>query len=109
MKKKRKVVLTDDERELENSIAAGEWSSASYENAELYRGAAKTTIAEKKKEARVNIRMTAQELTFVKIEAERQGIPYQTLMSSVLHRYLTGQLVDRKVIDEIKAVFKKMG
>lgn len=108
MTKKRQFVLTEEEKELEKSIAAGEWSESKLAtNKKFYESAAKNTLTENKKEARVNIRMTAHELALVKSAAEQEGIPYQTLMSSILHKYLTGQFVDRKVIEEIKAVFEK--
>jgi hypothetical protein len=38
-------------------------------------------------------------LADLRSEAERLGIPYQTLISSVLHRYIRGELVDPKAID----------
>jgi predicted DNA binding CopG/RHH family protein len=108
MAKRNKIFLTDDELELESSIAAGEWSSTlTNKKRKLYENAAKKTLAENKKEARVNIRMKAHELSLVKSEAEREGIPYQTLMSSILHKYLTGQLVERKLVDEIKSALRQ--
>jgi len=44
------------------------------------------------KDSRVNIRLSSQELNAIKYRAMREGIPYQTLISSVLHKYITGQL-----------------
>ena len=43
----------------------------------------------------INIRLDAIVVNDLKDEAERMGIPYQTLINSVLHRFSTGQLVDR--------------
>jgi predicted DNA binding CopG/RHH family protein len=106
--KKKRIILTEEEKEIETSIASGEWSSSTGQR-KLYENAAKATLGDQKKEARVNIRMTEHELSLVKSAAEREGMPYQTLMSSILHKYLTGQLVDRKIIDEIRSVFKKTG
>ena len=53
--------------------------------------------------------MTEQELDLVRAEASREGIPYQTLMSSIIHKYLTRQLVDKRVLDDLKAILKKAG
>lgn len=107
-KKKRKMVLTDEENEIESSIAKGEWASVDSHEKKKYKTilekAARSTISGKKKEARVNIRMTVNELDMVRAEAEREGIPYQTLMSSILHKYLTGELIDKKVVKELKKV-----
>ncbi len=42
----------------------------------------------------LNIRLDAIIVADIRDEAERLGIPYQTLINSVLHRFVTGQLVD---------------
>ena len=44
----------------------------------------------------ISIRMDGSVLASLKTEAARLGIPYQTLVGSVLHRYVHGELVDRK-------------
>ena len=43
----------------------------------------------------INIRLDAILVNDLKNEAERMGLPYQTLINSVLHRFMTGQLVDK--------------
>jgi len=43
----------------------------------------------------ISIRLDGGELAEIRTEAERMGIPYQTLISSILHRYVSGELVDR--------------
>ena len=43
---------------------------------------------------RVNIRLSSGDLKTIQIKALEEGIPYQTLISSVLHKYVTGRLVD---------------
>ena len=52
---------------------------------ERYRTIAKDTL---KKDKRVNIRMTERDLKRFKIKALEEGIPYQTLISSILHKYI---------------------
>lgn len=47
----------------------------------------------------VSIRLDGIILSDIKSEAERLGIPYQTLISSVLHRYVTGELIDKNSPD----------
>ena len=44
---------------------------------------------------RINIRISEKDLTDLKIKAREEGLPYQTLVSSVLHKYLNGRLVER--------------
>lgn len=47
-------------------------------------------------ESKMNIRIAPSELAQIKAKAEGEGLKYQTLVKSVLHKYITGQLVDRK-------------
>ena len=44
----------------------------------------------------ISIRLDGGDLSDLRSEAERLGIPYQTLISSILHRYVSGELVDSK-------------
>jgi predicted DNA binding CopG/RHH family protein len=47
----------------------------------------------------ISIRLDGTVLADLRSEADRLGIPYQTLISSVLYRYVQGELVDPKAID----------
>lgn len=53
----------------------------------------------------ISLRVDGSELSEIRTEADRLGIPYQTLIGSILHRYVTGDLVDRKS-PEIKKLIK---
>jgi len=46
----------------------------------------------------INIRISAYDIEKVKQRSAEEGIPYQTLISSVIHKYITGKLVDEKAI-----------
>ncbi len=48
------------------------------------------------KNKRVNLRLTEQDFDQAHIKALQDGIPYQTLLSSIIHKYLTGQLVEKQ-------------
>ncbi len=48
-----------------------------------------------KKDARINIRLSSRDLRSLQARALKEGIPYQTLVSSVLHKYVEGQLIDK--------------
>lgn len=50
----------------------------------------------------VSLRMDAADLVAVRDEADRLGIPYQTLIGSIVHRYMTGQLLDKKDVELFK-------
>lgn len=52
----------------------------------------------------ISIRLDAVDLGKLKAEAYRLGIPYQTFIGSVLHRYVTGELIDPKSADLTKLI-----
>jgi len=85
--------LNQEENEILESYENDEWISVSNpSDMAKYRAAAKNTF---KKDKRVNIRMTEMDLELLQERALIEGLPYQTLMSSVLHKYVTGRLVDK--------------
>lgn len=47
------------------------------------------------KDRRVNIRLSSADLQDIQVKALEQGMPYQTLIASVLHKYVTGRLAER--------------
>ncbi len=48
------------------------------------------------KDKRINIRISSKDLDQVQIIALQEGIPYQTLISSIIHKYVSGYLIERK-------------
>ena len=68
--------------------------------------AAQSQIEKKKKEARVNLRVSADDVGRIRELAAREGIGYQTLMVSVLHKYAQGILVDRIILDQLTESLK---
>ncbi|NOQ65500.1 MAG: antitoxin [Methyloprofundus sp.] len=82
--------LNTEEKELLASYDNDEWVSiADSEESSQYKLAAKNTF---KKNKRVNIRISELDLELLKEKALIEGLPYQTLMSSVLHKYVTGKI-----------------
>ena len=47
------------------------------------------------KDRRVNIRLSSGDLNDIQVKALEEGVPYQTLIASVLHKYVTGRLAER--------------
>jgi predicted DNA binding CopG/RHH family protein len=86
--------LQQDELELLASYEAEEWKSAKNLSGqkEQYRAYARATL---RKDKRVNIRISEKDLLALQKRAVRQGIPYQTLISSVLHKYVNGALTEK--------------
>ena len=60
---------------------------------ETARQAARNTFNKTK---RVNLRVTERDFNLAHSRAREEGIPYQTLLSSVIHKYLSGRLVDKR-------------
>ena len=89
--------LDAEERDLLASVERGEWQSVKNpaEAKKLAQEAARNTL---KKNARVNIRMPAYDLSAIKTLAVSEGLPYQTLMASILHKYASGQLIEKKKV-----------
>ncbi len=83
----------DYEAAIARSFEKGEWKPVKNLKKEIkrYREAAVETLL---KNRRVNIRISAMDLEGLQARAAAEGLPYQTLMASVLHKYVSGRLVD---------------
>jgi len=86
--------LSKEEKALLNSVESGEWESIPDVKKERkrYQAIAKNNL---KKDERINIRLASKDLMGLQKKAMEEGLPYQTLISSVLHKYVTGQLISR--------------
>jgi len=86
--------LDSDEEELLETIHNDEWIESKDINllkkqAKMY---ADSTI---KKDRRMNIRISERDLKNLKIIALEEGLPYQTLVSMILHKYVSGKFEER--------------
>ena len=83
--------LNKEEKELLKSFERGEWKSVKHPDKEK-------TIAKQaadyylRKDVRINIRLPSNDLFRLKQKAAFEGLPYQTLIASVLHKYASGHL-----------------
>ena len=86
--------LQPDELELLASYENDEWQSAKNvkEQKDQYRTYARAMF---RKDKRVNIRIAEKDLVDLQKRALREGIPYQTLIASVLHKYTSGVLTEK--------------
>lgn len=83
------------EAEIVEAYEAGRLESvASSVELERLKTAARATAI---KDRRVNIRLSAGDLQDIQVKALQEGMPYQTLIASVLHKYVTGRLVEEKL------------
>ena len=87
--------LSREERTLRDSVERGEWRTVRGVQSETarYRRYARETF---RKDQRVNIRISGKDLGAIKKRALEEGLPYQTLISSLLHKYASGRLLDQK-------------
>lgn len=88
--------LDEEEKELLESIERDEWISVKDDKEmKLLREAAKSTIKRLRKNKRINVRVSEQDLGEIKTIAMEEGIPYQTLISSILHKYVNGRFIEK--------------
>ena len=82
-----------EEKELMESIERDEWQPVKTLNREKEKAiaAARNTS---KKEKRITHRLTQKDYHQIQIKAIEEGIPYQTFVSSILHKYISGSLYD---------------
>ena len=50
------------------------------------------------KDRRVNIRLSSIDLSDIQVKALQEGVPYQTLIASVLHKYVSGRLIEKSTL-----------
>ncbi len=87
-----KVKLSKEEKDLLDSVESGEYESTLTEARKKELEATATNTFRKDK--RINIRISNRDLIAVQSRASEEGIPYQTLVSSIIHKYISGSLRD---------------
>lgn len=84
--------LSKEEKAILKDFEAGEFKSVlTPKRKKALQAAAEETI---KKNKRINIRISERDLKALQRRALEEGIPYQTLVSSILHKYISGSLQD---------------
>ena len=97
---KKRIKLTAEEQEISDAYDRGEFVSVNLNPAQRLKWqqiARNTDIsrASQAKDKRINIRIPSRVLEEIQLRAIDEGLPYQTLISSILHKYTTGRLVDQ--------------
>ena len=90
----KQIVLDDEEKDILESFDRDEWVPVENKKQELKKLQlyARNTLT---KDKRINIRMSSKDLDQVQTIAAQEGIPYQTLISSIIHKYVSGYLVEK--------------
>ena len=86
--------IDEEERDLMESIEKDEWRSVQNIEREKEKAiaAAQNTL---RKDKRINLRLTQKDYHQIQVKAIEEGIPYQTLISSIIHKYLNGSLAPK--------------
>jgi len=87
--KRKKDSLDDEEKDLLSSFEKDEWTTVKNVKQEIVT-AKKAASNYLKKDARINIRLSENDLFKIKQKAAYEGLPYQTLISSILHKFAAG-------------------
>jgi uncharacterized protein (DUF4415 family) len=87
-----KTKLSASEREIER--AAASYRPVSTKT----RKRIESIIERSRKTRNINIRISEDTLTALKLRSAKEGLPYQTLISSILHKYVSDRLVDQEAI-----------
>jgi predicted DNA binding CopG/RHH family protein len=87
--------INNEESDILDSYEQGQWSPAKNRKREIKKlqQYAQNTL---RKDKRINIRMSSKDLDLVRVMATQQGIPYQTLISSIIHKYVLGYLKEKE-------------
>ena len=90
----KQAKLDSEEMDVLDSYEGGEWQSVAELETEKqrYQEYVRATF---RKDTRVNIRISSKDLEAIQKKALEEGIPYQTLIASVLHKFVSGRLVER--------------
>ena len=85
--KQKKVILDDYENEILEAYESGKLKPS--DSKTDFQAIAKNTM---KKNKKINIRISENDLSALQRKAAREGIPYQTLIGSILHKYASGYI-----------------
>jgi predicted DNA binding CopG/RHH family protein len=87
---KKPAYLDKDEMELAKSLKNEEWiSDLTKKEKKQYQEYARYSLSKRK---RINIRMSERDLRKIQAKAIEEGIPYQSLISMLIHKYNEGKL-----------------
>ena len=92
MPDERDYQLDHEEQALLEAVEAGEYASVLTAERKAQLEAA--AVATFKKDKRINIRLASRDLEALQRRALEEGMPYQTLIASILHKYVSGSLYE---------------
>lgn len=87
--------LDAEEQEILDALEAGTLKRTANAKAEIKRHQ-EYAAATFQKDSRINIRISSKDLRSLQKRALQEGLPYQTLIASLLHKYVEGRLVESR-------------
>jgi predicted DNA binding CopG/RHH family protein len=93
MSRKLKTEVKKYEDDMLASFENEEWQPVANLDEEIARYAA-SAAATLTKDKRINIRLSSRDLEDIQMRAAEEGMPYQTLIASIVHKYASGRLVE---------------
>ncbi len=91
------IQLNEEEKEISDSFEKGEWKEVPNMAEEIKRHV-EYARATRRKDKRINIRVSERDWELIQRKAFEEGIPYQTLISSLIHKFINGKLVDKEAM-----------
>ena len=95
MRVKKMKKLDAEEQEILDAFEAGALKRPANAKAEIKRHQ-EYAAATFQKDSRINIRISSKDLRSLQKRALQEGLPYQTLIASLLHKYVEGRLVESR-------------
>ena len=87
----KRTILDQEEKDILDSFDKGEFKPVKNKTAEMAK-LRQYAVNTMQKNKRINIRLSERDLFGIQTKATEEGLPYQTLISSILHKYLAGSL-----------------
>jgi predicted DNA binding CopG/RHH family protein len=103
--------LTREEERISADLSDGSFASLGVLEAKRYSEMARRDLKRRKdirKEERINIRLTSDQLTRLKERAEQEGLPYQSLVASIIQKFLNGSLIEVTSLLSMKKILKAL-
>ena len=97
-----KYHLTPEEREIEKNV--NQLRSVSEDKRRHVEG----IIARARKNQAISLRLSEFDLEMLKKRAEKEGLPYQTLINMIIHKFVTDQLYDKHELLKVLAGIQEM-
>lgn len=98
--KNQDIKLTKEEQDIENNLGGYvELSSKEYDHINKI-------IDKTRARKAITLRMNVGDLAGIKLQAIKEGLPYQTLIVSIVHKYITNQLIDTNNVKKVLQLTK---